>query len=233
MRNAIYRLWMAALIITLTVPCLYAQKATNPIIYADVPDISIERVGNSYYMSSTTMHMSPGVPIMKSNDLVTWKTVGYAYDTLANIDATNLTNGKNMYGEGSWASSIRFHDGTYYVSTFSANTGKMHIYSTKNIEKGPWKARSFAPDLGDHSLFFDDDGKIYMISGSGDLRLVELKDDLSGIKPGGTDQVIIKKANVPSGGTGLGPEGSQLFKIKGKYYLFNICLLYTSPSPRD
>ena len=222
MRNAIYRLWMMALIITLIVPCLYAQKATNPIIYADVPDISIERVGNSYYMSSTTMHMSPGVPIMKSNDLVTWKTVGYAYDTLANIDATNLTNGKNMYGEGSWASSIRFHNGTYYVSTFSANTGKMHIYSTKNIEKGPWKARSFAPDLGDHSLFFDDDGKVYMISGSGDLRLVELKDDLSGIKPGGTDQVIIKKANVPSGGIGLGPEGSQLFKIKGKYYLFNI-----------
>jgi beta-xylosidase len=213
---------MTTLVVTVIVPCLYAQKATNPIIYADVPDISIERVGNSYYMSSTTMHMSPGVPIMKSDDLVNWKTVGYAYDTLANIDATNLTNGKNMYGEGSWASSIRFHNGTYYVSTFSANTGKMHIYSTKNIEKGPWKARSFAPDLGDHSLFFDDDGKAYMISGSGDLRLVELKDDLSGIKPGGTDRVIIKKANVPSGGTGLGPEGSQLFKIKGKYYLFNI-----------
>ncbi|SHM72381.1 glycoside hydrolase 43 family protein [Mucilaginibacter sp. OK098] len=222
MRNAIYRLWMTALIITLIAPCLYAQKATNPIIYADVPDISIEHVGNSYYMSSTTMHMSPGVPIMKSNDLVTWKTVGYAYDTLGNVDALNLTNGKNAYGEGSWASSIRFHNGTYYVSTFSANTGKTHIYSTKNIEKGPWKARSFAPDLGDHSLFFDDDGKVYMISGSGDLRLVELNKDLSGIKPGGTDQVIIKKANVPSGGIGLGPEGSQLFKINSKYYLFNI-----------
>ncbi|MEO6850412.1 MAG: glycoside hydrolase 43 family protein, partial [Mucilaginibacter sp.] len=222
MRNAIYRLWMTVLNIALVVPCLYAQKATNPIIYADVPDISIVRVGNSYYMSSTTMHMSPGVPIMKSNDLVTWKTVGYAYDTLGNVDALNLTNGKNAYGQGSWASSIRFHNGTYYVSTFSANTGKTHIYSTKNIERGPWKARSFAPDLGDHSLFFDDDGKVYMISGSGDLRLVELNKDLSGIKPGGTDQVIIKKANVPSGGIGLGPEGSQLFKIKGKYYLFNI-----------
>ncbi|MBD1367230.1 family 43 glycosylhydrolase [Mucilaginibacter sp. ZT4R22] len=107
MSIAIYRLWLTASIITLTVPYLYAQKATNPIIYADVPDISIVRVGNSYYMSSTTMHMSPGVPIMKSDDLVTWKTVGYAYDTLANIDPANLANGKNMYGEGSWASSIR------------------------------------------------------------------------------------------------------------------------------
>src|SRR5205085_12514198 len=72
------------------------------------------------------------------------------------------------------------------------------------------------------SLFFDDDGKVYMIGGSGDLRLIELKDDLSGIKPGGTDKIIIKKANVPSGGIGLGPEGSQLFKINNKYYLFNI-----------
>jgi beta-xylosidase len=222
MRNAIYKLWMTALIMTLIAPCLYAQKATNPIIYADVPDISIVRVGNSYYMSSTTMHMSPGVPIMKSNDLINWKMVGYAYDTLANVDATNLTNGKNMYGEGSWASSIRFHNGTFYVSTFASTTGKTHIYSTKDIEKGPWKARSFTPIMGDNSLFFDDDGKVYMISGGGKLRLVELKDDLSGIKPGGTDETIIENANLPSGTTGLAAEGSQLFKIRGKYYLFNI-----------
>lgn len=220
MRNAIYRLWMTALIITLTVTCLYAQKATNPIIYADVPDISIVRVGNSYYMSSTTMHMSPGVPIMKSNDLVNWKLVNYAYDTLANADALNLTNGKNAYGAGSWASSIRFHNGIYYISTFANTTGKTYIYSTRDIEKGPWKARSFAPELGDNSLFFDDDGKVYMISGSGKLRLVELNEDLSGIKPGGTDQLIIENASPPLGG--LGPEGSQLFKLNGKYYLFNI-----------
>jgi beta-xylosidase len=220
MGNAIYRLWMTALIITLIVPCLYAQKATNPIIYADVPDISIVRVGNSYYMSSTTMHMSPGVPIMKSNDLVNWKLVNYAYDTLANVEALNLTNGKSAYGEGSWASSIRFHNGSYYVSTFALTTGKTHIYSTKDIEKGPWKARSFAPILGDNSLFFDDDGKVYMISGSGKLSIVELNEDLSGIKPGGTDQLIIENAAPPEGG--LGPEGSQLFKINGKYYLFNI-----------
>ena len=221
-RTAIYRLWMTALIITLILPSLYAQKATNPIIFADVPDISIVRAGDSYYMSSTTMHMSPGVPIMKSNDLVNWKTVGYAYDTLANIDATNLTNGKNMYGYGSWASSIRFHNGTYYVSTFAATTDKTHIYSTKDIEKGPWKATSFTPLMGDNSLFFDDDGKVYMISGGGKLRLVELKDDLSGIKPGGTDETIIENASLPSGATGLPAEGSQLFKINGKYYLFNI-----------
>ncbi|MEO7536955.1 MAG: family 43 glycosylhydrolase, partial [Ferruginibacter sp.] len=71
-----------------------AQQAANPIIFADVPDMSMMRVGDTYYMSSTTMHMSPGVPIMKSKDLVNWQLVSYAYDTLANIDELNLTNGK-------------------------------------------------------------------------------------------------------------------------------------------
>jgi len=208
--------------VVLCLPYIYAQKATNPIIYADVPDMSIIRVGGTYYMSSTTMHMSPGVPVMKSEDLVNWHIVSYAYDVLGDVDGLSLKNGKNAYGKGSWASSLRYHNGTYYVSTFSATTGKTYIYSTKNIEKGPWKAKSFAPSLHDHSLFFDDDGKVYMITGSGKLRLVELRDDLSGIKPGGTDQVIIEKAGWPSGGTGLPAEGSQLFEIHGKYYLFNI-----------
>src|ERR1700759_5870044 len=80
-----------------------AQSAQNPIVYADVPDMSMIRVGNSYYMSSTTMHMSPGLPIMKSTDLVNWKIVSYVYDVLdSNSDALNLMNGNNAYGKGSW-----------------------------------------------------------------------------------------------------------------------------------
>jgi beta-xylosidase len=206
-----------------TAPCLLiAQQAHNPIIYADVPDLSMIRVGDTYYMSSTTMHMSPGVPIMRSKDLVNWRLVNYAYDTLANIDAMNLTNGKSTYGKGSWASSLRYYDGVFYVSTFAQTDGRTHIYSTKNIEKGPWKAVSFKPALHDHSLFFDDDGKVYMITGSNKLRIVELTHNVSGIKPGGIDQTLIENAGLPSGGTGLAAEGSQLFKINGKYYLFNI-----------
>jgi len=201
-----------------------AQHAKNPIIHADVPDIAIIRVGDTYYMSSTTMHMSPGLPIMKSKDLVNWTTVSYAYDTLVDNDEMNLNNGKSTYGRGSWASSIRHHNGTYYVSTFAATSGKTHIYTTQNIEEGPWKEISFSPALHDHSLFFDDDGKAYMIYGNKELKLVELKDDLSGIKDGGVNQVIIENSTQPSqsvGNSGLG-EGSQLFKVKGKYYLFNI-----------
>ena len=66
------------------------ENARNPIIWADVPDISIVRVGHDYYMSSTTMHMSPGLPIMKSRDLVHWKLVSYAYLTLGDNDALTL-----------------------------------------------------------------------------------------------------------------------------------------------
>ncbi|MBU3820958.1 glycoside hydrolase 43 family protein [Flavobacteriaceae bacterium XHP0103] len=199
-----------------------ATKAQNPIIFADVPDISMIRVGDTYYMSSTTMHMNPGVPIMKSKDLVNWEMVNYAYDTLANIDQANLKNGKSEYGRGSWASCIRYHNNTYYVSTFSGTTHKTYIYSTPDIEKGPWNLITIDAQYHDHSIFFDDDGKIYIIWGVRKLMIAELKDDLSGIKEG-TDRVLIEDANAPAGkNVGLG-EGSQLFKVNGKYYLFNIC----------
>jgi beta-xylosidase len=200
-----------------------SNSARNPIIWADVPDMSMIRVGDIYYMSSTTMHMSPGVPIMKSKDLINWKLVNYAYDILDDVDALNLTNGKSTYGRGSWASCIRYHEGTFYVSTFAQTTGKTYIYSTKNIEKGPWKTFSFSPSYHDHSLFFDDDGRVYLIYGVGKLKLVELDADASGIKPGTTEQVIIENASAPAGDNiNLPAEGSQLFKVNGKYYLFNI-----------
>lgn len=199
------------------------RPARNPILWADVPDLSMIRVGNSYYMTSTTMHMSPGLPIMKSADLANWSLVGYAYDTLADNDALTLQNGRSAYGAGSWASSLRFHNGTFYATTFSGTTGRTHVYTTGNIEKGPWKESAFAPALHDHSLFFDDDGRVYMVHGGGDIRLTELTADASGIKPGGLAQVIITNASAVAGGkTGLPAEGSQLFKIRGKYYLFNI-----------
>lgn len=212
----------SVLFLGLSVALSAQTKAQNPIIFADVPDMSMLRVGDTYYMSSTTMHMSPGVPIMKSKDLVNWNLASYAYDTLANVDAMNLVNGKSTYGRGSWASSIRYHKGRYYISTFAQTTGKTYIYSTKDIEKGPWKRTSFRPSYHDNTLFFDEDGRTYLIFGSGKISMVELNDDLSGVKPGTTEQVIINNASAPSGEVGLPAEGSQMFKINGKYYIFNI-----------
>ncbi len=200
-----------------------AQTTQNPVIFADVPDMAMIRVGNTYYMSSTTMHLSPGLPIMKSKDLTNWQLVGYAYDTLTSVDAMSLNNGKSTYGRGSWASSLRYHNGLYYATTFAQTSGRTHVYTTRNIEKGPWKEVSFKPSYHDHSLFFDDDGRTYLIYGAGKLRIVELTADAMGVKPGTTEQVLIENASTPSGtGGGLPAEGSQLFKVNGKYYLFNI-----------
>lgn len=200
------------------------QKAKNPIIFADVPDLSMIRVGDTYYMSSTTMHMNPGLPLMKSKDLVNWEMVGYGHHTLAAMDELNLDQDKNTYGRGSWASSLRYHQGTYYVSTFAQTTGKTYIYSTQDIEHGPWDRKEFAPALHDHSLFFEGN-KIYMIWGGGKINMVELLPDLSGIKPE-TQRVLIENATLPTTPAGvqggLPAEGSQFFKVNGKYYLFNI-----------
>ena len=203
---------------------LGASNATNPIMWADVPDVSTIRVGDTYYMSSTTMHMSPGLPIMKSKDLVNWEIVGYAYDRLLENYPMNLANSKDAYGKGSWASSLRYHNDRFYVSTFSATSGKTHVYSTQNIEKGPWEASSFEPVLHDNSLFFDDDGRVYMIYGARRISLIELLPDLSGIKSGGIHKVIIENTNAlfAEDVGGLSGEGSQMFKVDGKYYLFNI-----------
>jgi len=209
----------------LPIVVLSQTKAKNPLIWADVPDMSMIRVGDTYYMSSTTMHFNPGVPNMKSKDLVNWELVSYCYDVLDTTDALALNNGMSTYGRGTWASSIRFHKGTYYVSTFSQTTGKTYIYTTKDIEKGPWTKHSFNPSFHDHSLVFEDDGRTYLIYGAGKLNLVELNDDLSGVKVGGINRVLIENASAPSAGTrrgGLPAEGSQLFKHDGKYYLFNI-----------
>src|SRR5581483_296741 len=147
--------------------------AHNPVINADVPDPSIIRVGDTYYMTSTTMFYSPGVPIMKSTDLVNWEIVGYAYTTLGESNALSLNEGKNAYGKGSWTSSLRYQNGTFYCSTFSLTTNKTYISSTKNIEKGPWRTSVIDRALHDHSLFFEDDGRVYMVYGSGTLRIIE------------------------------------------------------------
>jgi beta-xylosidase len=221
MKNKI--IFIFYILVAQTIAFSQNQKAQNPLIHADVPDMSIIRVGDIYYMSSTTMHVNPGVPIMKSTDLVNWKLVNYAYETLEDDnDRLNLDNGKNDYGRGSWASCLRYHEGMYYLSTFSGTTGRTYIYSTKDIEKGPWKKVILNHSYHDHSILFDDDGKVYVVWGAGKLEIIELNKDLSGVKEE-TKRVLIENASAPAGNNiMLNSEGSQLFKVNGKYYLFNI-----------
>lgn len=195
------------------------QMATNPIIWADVPDPSVLRVGDTWYMSSTTMHMNPGTPIMKSRDLVNWQTIGYAYDTLESGKQMNLVDGQNEYGKGSWASSLRFRNGWFYLATFSHSAGKTWIFRTKDIENSRWERFSLPRAYHDCSLFFDDD-RVFLVYDAGDIRILELTADASAVKEGGVNQILIKDASAIAGDDIMLPaEGAHIQKIHGRYYV--------------
>ncbi|AWB46903.1 glycoside hydrolase [Paenibacillus sp. CAA11] len=191
----------------------------NPLIWADIPDPDVIRVGEIYYMTSTTMHFNPGVPVMKSYDLVHWNIVNYVYDTLEDGDEQRLSNGRSEYGKGSWASSLRFHSGKFYVVFSSNSAGKTYIYQTLDIEKGPW-TRSTLAFYHDMSLLFDDDGRVYLVHGSGDIRITELTSDATMEKEDGLNKVIIRNASLIAGpNVGLPAEGAHIQKINGYYYI--------------
>jgi len=214
---------IAATLLAVAAPARSQQTITvsNPFLWADIPDISILRVDSTYYMSQTTMHMAPGVPIMESKDLAHWKTISYCYGTLANNDNMNLAGGKNAYGKGSWASSLRYKNGTWYCLVPSYTTGKTHLYSTKDIRSSNWK-EVLLPFYHDPSLILDDDGRNYVAYGSGDVKIVELTADLSGVKSGGMNKTLIANADAIAAPVGLRAEGTQVFKVNGYYYVFNI-----------
>ncbi len=216
-----------SLFVSLNIFCVsYASiaKEFKPNIWADVPDMSIIRVGKTYYMSSTTMHLNPGVPIMKSDDLLHWKVINYAHQALdANSDALNLV-GKNAYSKGTWASSIRHKNGVFYVTSFSYTTNKTYIWVTTDIENGPWQQITLDTLYHDASLFFDDDGRSYLVYGHDDIKIIELNPDLFGTKSGGLSQTIIEDAATVAGDDFiLKAEGTQIQKINGWYYISNIC----------
>ena len=96
----------------------------NPLTYTDIPDPDIIRVDDTYYMVSTTMYFCPGAPIMKSKDLVHWELVNYVYDYLNDDDVYNLRNGRNAYGKGQWAASLRYQDGIFYCLFIANDQGK-------------------------------------------------------------------------------------------------------------
>ncbi|MBP1965028.1 glycoside hydrolase family 43 protein [Paenibacillus aceris] len=191
---------------------------TNPIIWADVPDPSVIRVENVYYMVSTSMHSMPGCPIMKSHNLMDWELVNYVFETFEDNDAHNLLDGKGIYGKGSWAASLRYHNGLYYVSFSSNDMNKYYVYRTKDIENGPWERFTIPGLHHDPSLLFDDN-RVFVFYGNGDIRIAELTADATALKPGGLNQMLFE---TERSGIGLRCEGCHAYKLNGYYYLFFI-----------
>ncbi len=192
--------------------------AVNPLTYTDIPDNDVIRVGEDYYMVSTTMFFCPGAPIMHSKDLVHWRIVSYIYDVLEDDDVYRLEDGKNAYGKGQWATSLRYHDGMYYALFVANDQKKSYLYRTADIVNGPWERSVFDKwFFHDPGLLFDDDGRLWVVWGNGDLRLTELKADGSGVIGG--DDIIIR---APKEGMGLRAEGAHFYHIGPYYYVLEI-----------
>jgi len=182
---------------------------SNPLFYEEFEDPDVIRVGEDYYLAGTTMHMNPAVQIMHSKDLVNWELVGYCEDKLDLGPAYRLEGG-NIYGRGIWAPCIRYHDGVFYVFS-NVNGAGLQVFRAKSIN-GPWE-RNQLPGRHDLSVLFDDDGKIYIISGAGSpYPIEEIAPDLRSFVPNVRHQLT-----VPPGGQRMG-EGHHFYKIEGKYY---------------
>lgn len=197
------------------------EKATyrnyNPIIKGDYPDPDVIRVEDTYYMLSTTMHFLPGGVILRSYDLVNWEIASYVFDSFGDNEEAKITYEYNSYGCGMWAGCLRYHKGRFYVSFGAKKTEKTYIFSAGNIE-GPWERRCIDHYFHDASLFFDDDGRVYLVYGNTEIWIRELLPDLSGVMPEGYERMLVKDTEDVI----VGYEGSHFYKINGKYYLFLI-----------
>ena len=189
----------------------------NPLTGMDYPDPDVIRVGDTYYMISTTMHFFPGAVILRSHDLIRWEICSYLYDALEHTPGEILEGDQTVYGHGMWAASLRHHNGKFFVAFISHEWPKTFLFTAENIE-GPWTKQYIDGIYHDCSLLFDDDGRVYIAYGNRDICLTELKEDLSGPKEGGLNRIIVRDAP----GSPLGYEGSHLYKINGKYVLFLI-----------
>lgn len=204
---------------------------TNPVLYTDVPDPDIIRVGDTFYMVSTTMHFSPGCQIMKSKDLVNWEALGFAYDQLEESDGFALKNGQNDYSRGSWAANLRYdpYEKLYYLIVTCNTTRKSYIFTTPDIETGRWH-RNVVEMCYDPGLLFDDNGKEcrkYVIHPDFDLGLFtayirEIISDGKGNVKLGKSERLIDYTQMENPAQGLRAEGYHGYKIGDYYYIFMI-----------
>src|SRR6187401_843776 len=181
---------------------------TNPVIAADFPDPDVILVDDTYYMVSTTMFVFPGVPVLRSKDLVNWE---YCSNAVSRFDFGNCydLDTCNRYGHGQWATSLKYHNGKFYLLFITLNEGGFMCTATK--AEGPWELTHLRKGFYDPGLFFDDDGRIYVAQGYNKISITEVDANLA---PIGRDSLVY------TGDIRRGLEGSHVYKINGYYYLY-------------
>ncbi|MFI0777348.1 glycoside hydrolase 43 family protein [Streptomyces sp. NPDC021212] len=189
-----------------------AAPYTNPVIWQDFADIDIIRVGNAYYYSASTMHYSPGAPILRSYDLVNWELVGHSVPVLDFGSKYDL-NGSRGYVRGIWASSLAYRPSNrtfYWLGQI--DFAKTYIYTATSVE-GTWsRLTTINNAYYDAGLLIDSDDTMYVSYGNTTISVAQLS-------PDGRDQVRTQQVFTTPSSVGT-LEGSRFYKINGNYYIF-------------
>lgn len=160
-----------SILISLSGFCTVAEvpaTVQNPILPGFNPDPSICRVGDDYYLATSSFSYFPGLPIYRSKDLVNWELIGHAIDS-NNIDRFHFEGlGDN---DGIWAPTIRHIDGKFYISCTMWKGGGNFILSAED-PAGEWSDPVWVPDAPgiDPTIFRDDDGKTYYLGNRFDFK---------------------------------------------------------------
>lgn len=185
------------------------MQYTNPILPGFHPDPSICRVGEDFYLVTSTFEYFPGLPIYHSRDLVTWEQIGHV---LTRDSQIKLPKGApNCLGI--YAPTIRYHEGVYYcIVTNVVPPENINFIVTATDPAGEWSEPIRLPFGGiDPSLFFDDDGRVYYTGTDSGVFICEIDVE--------TGKAIGEKQYAWNGTGANNPEGPHLYKMNGYYYL--------------
>ena len=179
----------------------------NPVLCADYSDPDVIRVGRKYYMTCSEFHFM-GMPILESEDMVNWRVVSQIFSNLPFDDYSSMSR----YGGGTWAPSLREHDGRFYMYVCTPHEGL--FMSVADDIRGPWAPLHQVKQVGgweDPCPFWDDDGQAYLgrsQHGAGPIIVHKMSAD---------GRELLDEGRVVY--TGPVAEGTKLFKRDGYYYL--------------
>lgn len=189
----------------------------NPIIYADYSDPDVVRVGDDYYMTSSSFGHFPGLPILHSKDLVNWRIIGHAVPRHPSEEFD-----EPQHGQAIWAPSIRYHNGQFCIYVSDPDRG-VFLTKAKNPE-GPWEPLQLIRKVTgwiDPCPFWDDDGSAYLVHAWANSR-VGVKSILAINRMNNEGTQILDDGIVVFVGHKNHPtiEGPKLYKRNGYYYIF-------------
>ncbi len=191
----------------------------NPIIPGFYPDPSVCRVGEDYWLVTSTFSYFPGVPVFHSRDLVNWEQVGHVLERPSQLDLDGVGHSAGIY-----APTIRYHDGLFYMITTLVGNGGNFIVTAAN-PAGPWSDPHWLTDAPgiDPSLFFEEDGTAWVTGTAdapdaaywGDNEIWMRQLDLGTMKLTGPRYGLWRGALKHA----MWPEAPHLYRIGDWYYL--------------